>query len=231
MQDYQSHRNCRQCDHKSACFESLVEEELDFITRHKIQIQFFAGENLCKQGAFAAYVMFITRGMVKLYVEGQGQKRQAVKLVKQGDYIGLSNLWGSKIYHYSAQALKETSVCMIERDDLLKLLQNNIRFSHAIHKVLAYDEELLFKNLKNAALRQTNGKMASALLYLSSEMFRGDSPFRYLSRKDIADFAGISLEGSIKVLKEFEHEKILEIKKKDIRIIDKDALVRIKQYG
>lgn len=231
MEAYRHTNNCSDCQYKSACFKALLKEELDFINENKIQLEFFAGENLCKQGAFASYVMFVTKGMVKLYIEGGSQKRLAVKLLKQGDYIGLSSLWGSKLYKYSAQALKSTEVCMIEREDVKKLLLRNNQFANELLKGLSADEALLFSRLKNASLRQTNGKMASTLLYLGDEKFANDSPFKYLSRKDIADYAGISIEGSIKLLKEFEEEGIIQLKKKDIIILDKESLIQIEHYG
>lgn len=231
MEAYRHTNNCSDCQHKSACFKALLKEELDFINENKIQLEFFDGENLCKQGAFASYVMFVTKGMVKLYIEGGSQKRLAVKLLKQGDYIGLSSLWGSKLYKYSAQALKPTEVCMIEREDIKKLLLRNNQFANEFLKGLSADEALLFTRLKNASLRQTNGKMASTLLYLSDDKFAKDSPFKYLTRKDIAEFAGISLEGSIKLLKELEEEGIIQLKKKDIEILDRDSLIQIEHYG
>ncbi|MEA1873181.1 MAG: Crp/Fnr family transcriptional regulator [Bacteroidota bacterium] len=231
MQDFLNTKNCINCEHKSVCFNTLLQEELQFINENKIQIQFFSGENLCKQGAFATYVMFVTSGMVKLYVEGGGQKRLAVKLLKEGDFIGLSSLWGSKIYQYSAQALKTTEVCMIEQTDIKSLLEKNISFSNELLKTVSADESQLFAKLRTSALKQTHGKMASTLLYLGGKNFAKDSPFQYLHRKNIADFAGISLEGSIKILKEFEDEGIIKINKKSIEIVDKERLIQIERYG
>jgi len=231
MQDFLNTKNCIDCEHKSACFNTLLQEELKFINENKIQIQFLIGENLCKQGAFATYVMFVTSGMVKLYVEGGGQKRLSIKLLKEGDYIGLSSLWGSKLYQYSAQALKPSEVCMIEQNDFKALVERNIKFSNALLKTVSTDESQLFAKLRISALKQTHGKMASTLLYLGQDNFTNDSPFQYLSRKDIADFAGISLEGGIKILKEFEEENLIKIRKKSIEIIDKERLAQIERYG
>ncbi len=231
MQDFLDKKNCNDCRHKSACFNTLLKKELEFINENKIQIQFFPSENLCKQGAFATYVMFITSGMVKLYIEGGGQKRLTVKLLRQGDYIGLSSLWGSKLHQYSAQALKPTEVCMIEQEDIKRLLERNIGFSNELLKAVSADETNLFAKLRTVSLKQTHGKMAATLLYLGQESFADDSPFQYLNRKDIADFAGISLEGSIKILKEFEDEGIIKINKKAIEITDKERLIQIERYG
>jgi CRP/FNR family transcriptional regulator, polysaccharide utilization system transcription regulator len=231
MQNYQTKKNCVECDYKSACFTKLPEKELEFVNKNKIQIQFYPSENLCKQGAFVANVMFVTEGFVSLYIEGAGQKRQIVRFLTKGDYIGLSSLWGSKLYHYSAQALADTHICMIERDSLRGLIQRNLDFSNAILEMVSKEEFVLFAQIRNATLRQANGKLASSLLYLNQDKFKELNPFQYLTRKDIADFTGISLEGCIKILKDFEQEKIISIHKRDIQIIDAERLTQIERYG
>ncbi len=76
----------------------------------------------------------------------------------------------------------------------------------------------------NLSYKQMRGKLASALLYLSSETFLQEGVFQYLTRQDISDFASISTESTIKFLKEFEAEKIIELKKRDIQITDQQRL-------
>ena len=75
------------------------------------------------------------------------------------------------------------------------------------------------------------GKLATVLLYLSSNDFIEEKVFQLLSRQDIADFASISTESAIKFLKEFEKEKVLVLHGKDIEIINKEKLEDISRKG
>jgi len=75
------------------------------------------------------------------------------------------------------------------------------------------------------------GKLASALLYLSSEEFIKEDVFQYLNRQDIADFASITIESAVKFLKEFEKEGILKLMGKEIKIGDKQKLEDISERG
>ena len=75
------------------------------------------------------------------------------------------------------------------------------------------------------------GKLASALLYLSSEEFLKEDVFQYLNRQDIADFASITNESAVKFINEFEKEGILKLKGKDLTIIDKNKLEEIAKRG
>ena len=56
--------------------------------------------------------------------------------------------------------------------------------------------------IKRNQFKQMNGRLADALLYLSSDQFLGYLVFSNLSRKDVVDFARISTESSIKLLKQ-----------------------------
>ena len=75
------------------------------------------------------------------------------------------------------------------------------------------------------------GKLASSLLYLSQDEFLVEDIFNYLTRQDIAEFASVSTESAIKFLKEFEKEKILKLKGKEIKILDHGQLETISKNG
>ena len=66
-------------------------------------------------------------------------------------------------------------------------------------------------------------KLASALLYLSQKEFTDEKVFLHLTRQDIADFATIAQESTIKLLKEFEREGFLSLMGKEI-IIEREKL-------
>ena len=75
------------------------------------------------------------------------------------------------------------------------------------------------------------GKIATALIYLSSKEFLDEDIFQFLTRQDIADFASISTESAIKFLKEFEKDKIIKLDGKDIKILNKEKLEDIAKNG
>jgi CRP/FNR family transcriptional regulator len=69
------------------------------------------------------------------------------------------------------------------------------------------------------------------LLYLNE--IKNDFPeiFQLLSRKDIADFAGISTESAVKLLKTFEKDDLIALHEKDISIRKEQALMDIFKRG
>jgi CRP/FNR family transcriptional regulator len=49
-----------------------------------------------------------------------------------------------------------------------------------------------------------NGRLAEILLYMDGMKAENPEIFQLLSRKDLANFAGISVESAVKLLKSFE---------------------------
>jgi len=79
--------------------------------------------------------------------------------------------------------------------------------------------------------KQMNGRMADTLLYLDDLKKEKTEIFQLLSRKDIADFAGISTESAVKVLKTFEKDGLIKLNEKDIEVIKHNELLEISKKG
>lgn len=215
----------------SKCFHEKYSNEFESIREKKTRLTYQVGENLFKQGAFAPYVMYIIDGLVKVYLQTGYDKQINLRIAKKGDFLAFSSVFGENIYQYSALALKDSTVCMIDKEALRKLLIEKPEFAMQITSGNIRNENHLYEIIKNISYKQMRGKLASAVMYLSSEELIKEEVFKFLSRQDIADFASISTESAIKFLKEFEKEKILKLNQKDIQIIDRNRLEEIEKRG
>jgi len=134
MDGFSESVNCVDCKKSSQCFKELIPSELEFINQNKTQIVYKKGETICKQGAFASYVLYISDGLVRLYLDNPNNKNLNLKILKTSEFIGLSSIYGDNIYHYSTVALKDSVVCLIEKNSFRKLLANNGYFASEIIK-------------------------------------------------------------------------------------------------
>ncbi len=219
------------CDIQAPCFQMLSEEEAALIRASKTQVVFRKGETLTKQGTFASYVLFIMSGLVKQYVEGDSIHNYNLQLVQPNEFLGLSAVFGEAIYPYSATALMETQVFLIEKEALRKVVQQNGMFAYTIIKRYCEQNTRFYSVVRNLIYKQMNGHMADALLYLSSDNFDGLEVTALLTRKEIADFAGISTESAVKILKIFEKEGIIALTDKTVSILHRDRLEEISKHG
>jgi CRP/FNR family transcriptional regulator len=55
--------------------------------------------------------------------------------------------------------------------------------------------------------------------------------FSYLNRKDIAEFAGLSTESTVRLLTELKNENIIDITGKEISILNMELLKNISRRG
>lgn len=214
----------------SKCFQYLYPEELEFLNSKKTQVKYLRGETVFKQGAFAPYVLYVLDGLVRVYLS-TGKKQLNLRLAVKGEFMAFSSTFGEEVYNYSAIALKDSTICMIDKTALKELLIKNPEFAMRLTSRNYRNENRYLEIINNISYKQMRGKLASALLYLSSDEFLEENVFHYLTRQEIADFASITMESAIKFIKEFEKEGILSLDGKIIRIVKKDSLLDISKRG
>jgi CRP-like cAMP-binding protein len=219
------------CEIQAPCFQLLSAEDAELIRASKTQVLFRKGENLTKQGTFASYVLFLMDGFVKQYVEGDGTHNYNLRIIQSGEFLGLSSVFTKNTFNYSTIALTDTRVYLVEKEAITKVVQQNGSFAFNIIKRYCEHNSGLYDSISSLMYKQMNGKIADALLYLSSEEFAGLDIFTSLSRKDIADFAGLSTESAVKLLKSFEKDGLIKLEEKNIKIVNKEALIEISKKG
>lgn len=197
---------------------------LSNIAENKTRITYLKGETVFKQGAFAPYILYIVKGLIKVYLQTGFEKQINLSLAKTGEFLAFSSIFGENIHTYSAQALKDSVICMIEKESMKEILLNNPEFALEVTSKNYRNERHLLEIIKNISYKQMRGKLASSVLYLSDEEFLKENVFQYLTRQEIADFAGISTESAIKFLKEFEKEELIKLIGKNIEISDRKKL-------
>lgn len=219
------------CDIQAPCFQMLSSEEVELVRSSKTQVLFRKGDNLTKQGAFASYVLFIISGLAKQYIEGDSSKNFDLRIIRPGEFVGLSAVFTKNTFNYSSIALTDCQVYLVEKDAIAKLVKQNGMFGFSIIKRYCEQNTNLFDTLRTIMYKQMNGRIADTLLYIDS--LKKDYPeiFQLLSRKDIADFAGTSTESAVKLLKSFEKDGLIALNEKDITVVNYDALKDVSKRG
>ena len=218
-------------ENTSGCFRGLNSDELAFINQKKTQITYLKGETIFKQGAFAPHVLFVNHGLVRVYLQTGVNRQLNLRIARKGDFMAFSSVFDENVYRYSGVAIVDSAICMIEKDALKQLLLQNPPFAMQLTSRNYRHENRYLDIISDISYKQMRGKLASALLYLSGEEFSGDNLFLYLNRQDIADFASVTIESAIRLLKEFEKEEIVKLEGKEIKILRKEELQMISRTG
>lgn len=208
----------------SGCFSNLPQEDIAFLSKNKTRVSYLKGEMILKQGAFAPHVLFVNNGLAMVYLQVGNSKQINIHIAQPGDYIAFSSVFNTKTYPLSAISLTNSTFCMIEKEALKKVIMRNAAFAMQMASKNNLNETRYIDIIRNLSYKQMRGKLASAILYLCSEEFKKYNIFQFLSRQDIADFASITVESTVKFLKEFENDQLIILKGKVIVIKNEPAL-------
>lgn len=214
-----------------SCLTNLSPEERKMFDDRKTQLTYHKGETIIKQGALATHVIYIYNGLVKKFVQSGQRKNVNIRLVKSGDFMAFFSIFDNSVYPYTAVALKDTTVCMIDKTALIEVLLKNPEFALEMTSRNYRRENRYLELIKSLVFKQMRGKLASTLLYLSDAHYKYEDVFEYLTRQDIADYASITIESAIKFIKEFEKEGILKLDDKKIVINQREKLEEISKIG
>ena len=219
------------CDIQAPCFQMLSFEEAELVRASKTQVLFRKGDNLTKQGAFASYALFVINGLAKQYIEGDNSKNFNLRIIRPGEFVGLSSVFTKNTFNYSSIALTDCQVFLVEKDAITTVIKQNGLFGFTMIKRYCEQNANLFDTLRTVMYKQMNGRIADTLLYIDSLKPEYPEIFQLLSRKDMADFAGISTESTVKLLKSFEKDGLIELHEKDIVVVNQSGLIELSKKG
>ena len=160
----------------------------------------------------AEFVYNVTAGTVKVYkLLGDG-RRQITGFLFAGDFLGLTH---NESYAYSAEALAPTTLCRFPRRKLEALLDEmpNLEqrlLAMASHELAAAQDQMVLLGRKSARER-----VVSFILMLSNSAARHGRPsdpvFLPMSRSDIADYLGLTVETVSRTLTRLRKQGLIEL--------------------
>lgn len=219
------------CDINAPCFQALSPEEMELIQSSKAQVKFRKGDNLTKQGALASYVLFMAKGLAIQYVEGDNNKSFNLRIIKAGEFLGLSSIFSTNTFNYSSVAINDCHLILVEKAAILQVIGHNGNFGLSLVRRYTEQNNNIIETLRSVLYKQMMGRIAETLLYI--EKFTKEFPevFTLLSRKQLADFAGITNESVVKMLKALEKDSIIKLEGKDIKLININYLENLSKKG
>jgi CRP/FNR family transcriptional regulator, cyclic AMP receptor protein len=154
--------------------------------------EFRRSESIYTQGDAAHSVMYVQKGGVKLSVVNGSGKEAVVAMFGQGDFFGEGCMAGQTVRMGTATAITPTTVLVIEKNELLRVLHDQHELSdHFIRYMLAHNirvEEDLVDQLFNSSEK----RLARTLLLLA-RYGKQDQPDRSLpkvSQETLAEMIG-----------------------------------------
>jgi len=224
--------SCVSCKNKSSCFEKLSIQELESIDSKRVEIKYRKGEVIAKQGSFVTHILFVRNGLTKMYMEVNEAHNLILNLFPKGSLIGLPSLYNNNnIAQYTVSAIEDTLICAIDKKVFEELIMKNGEFATHVISTINNCAFYNFDKIVSLTQKQHTGRLAEALLFISGDIYN-DTKFKLsLSRKDLAEYTGMSVISVVRILKDFNNDGIIKSTGKTIEIIDINRLERISESG
>ena len=211
-------------------FQTLKKSEKKKLIEKASIVDYKKGELIIKKGNITNQLALLVSGYTKVYVE-LGSKNRIIDVLKKDRIIDLLSVLGSDFYNLSATALNDVKVIFFQKESLLNIIDENKAFRDYIFVATSvvsnrYINFLAFQNNKNVV-----GRVAEALLYLSTQVYESDTFFQTFTRKEMAQLANTTTETIIRIFSDLKNDKIIDIKKKIITINKIDFLKKLVEIG
>ena len=228
------HHVCNCIDNSKSIFGTLPKEQISILRQHHSCLGYKKNEIIFREGDKPTGLISLSEGKVKIFKEGIGGREQIVRLAKPVGFIGYRALFSEDNYLATAIALENSTVCVIEKEGLFKVLRESPDLTMLILKYLA--TELGFSNSRCVTLTQKHvrGRLAESILVLKDTYgLEEDSKTikAYLSREDLASLSNMTNSNAIRTLSLFAQEGVIEIDGRKIKILDLNQLERISELG
>lgn len=227
-------RCCARCfddGEEDNIFSSLTTDELEMLVKEKRHVVFNAGETILKQNTSASHVVCVKRGLAKIIAEGEGDKKLILRLVATHSILTGGGIFIDEIRHFTVQAVTQVECCFIDSDVIYDLVSNNSRFAFELLKLNNQQNVQMLNNLVGITQKYMPGRVSDLLLYLKNEIFLCNPFDTRLSRQELADMTGMTMESFIRILKEFKSSGIIAVDGPNIHVLDEDALRLISRKG
>ena len=220
---------CGQKKHSIFC--ELPQVQRDIINPEKKAQRYTRGQTIFFEGNPSFAVYCIHEGTVKLFKTGSNGDRQVVRVLGPGDIMGVRAIIANEYYTATAEALTNTTICVIPKDILFKLIDMSSDFSLNIMKKLAIELRHSEEKILSFALHSVKKRCANFLLSLIEPHHLDKKikaiPVPPLLKIEIAQIIGVSPETLSRILKQFADQKIINHSRKEISIIDISRLKKI----
>ena len=222
---------CEQCELKSLFFVNIESPYANIVCSGKKEREYAAGEIIVKEGASIKEFKYLKSGLVKLYKTDNQGKEQIISIAKPFDYVSLLSVFSNRKYSYSVAALEDSITCSLKLEDIKTLINASSDLALSLlEKVSLVADKIILDSLE-IRKKHLRGRVAHLLIYFADEIYHRDEFDLPLSRKEMAEFVGMTTENVIRSLSEFRKDGILKIYGKTIEIVDKEVLKSIAEFG
>ena len=204
---------------------ALAPDELLALEALAQQTEFPARETLFLQGEAADSVYNLTKGVARLYKVLPDGRRQIVGFALPGDFLGLAM---RERYGFSADAIEPIVACRFSRTAYSALVDEKPHLLRRLHDFATHELTLAQDQMMLLGRRTAEEKLVSFLLHMRDRWTKLGRPSVTvplpMSRQDIADFLGLTIETVSRTFTKLAKDKTILIVPDGVRLMNFERL-------
>lgn len=222
--------NCDWCPAKKNCFYDLLSDKASRKAWREMRIAncFRPSETIFYEGEKPSGVYIVCTGKIKIYKSSRTGQQLLTRIESPGDLLGHISTLAGWPYAGSAEAMKESVISMIEQNELENFLLKHTKASLALLKEVSRDVRRGEAKARDIAFKPARSRLAGTLVRMIDAVPAGKTSRRptvtAIKRKELAEMAGLTIETTVRLLKDFETRSLILRKSKDILITDLEKL-------
>jgi CRP-like cAMP-binding protein/CheY-like chemotaxis protein len=202
--------------------------QLQTLSNNRSVSKYKKKEVIFHMGDMPHYVFFINKGSVKTFKTHDDGKEFITSVYRDGDFFGHIPLFEQRPYADSALVMEDSEIYKIPSEDFLSLVYKNRDVAGQFIKMLSNKVEEQEKLLLKLAYDTVRKRTAHALMqFTKGHDLKNSVSFR-VTRDDLASMVATATETLIRCLSEFKEDGIIEIKGREITILDCKRLESIR---
>jgi len=169
-------------------------------------------------------VLFLLKnGRVQLYRLSPDGKKLVVAVLERGSIFGEMSLVGQGMHNTFAEAIEDCTLCVMSKTDVERLILTKPNVAMRIMQAMAQRLTDAETQLEEIAFMSVPSRLANLLLKLTDQETI-ISIIKGYTHQDLAEMLGTYRETTTQTLNQFKSSGWIEIGRKHIEILDRDAL-------
>jgi CRP/FNR family transcriptional regulator len=223
---------CSSCNLRELCLPvGLSHDDLDQLdaliaTRRSVA----RGDTLFRSGDAFQSLYAVRTGFFKTCVTAEDGRDQVTGFQMAGELLGLDGISNDR-HSVDAVALEDSQVCVIPYNDLETLSREFTNLQHQFHRIMSREIVRDHGVMLLLGSMRAEERLAAFLLNLTQRLqargFSASSMILRMTREEIGSYLGLKLETVSRTFSKFQDEGLLEVKQRQISILDPGGLQKI----
>lgn len=208
-------------------FQNLPEPALKMIDKILIKREFPKGKTVFSEGTESIGFYIIIKGRVKVFKLSLEGKEQILHIIGEKELLGAVSAFAGGPYPAHAETMEKSAALFFPRKEFLFLIQKEPSIVMNMMANLAMRLHHFTRMIDDLSLKEVPGRLAAYLLYLCEKGECRDTVEIDISKGELASLLGTIPETLSRILRKMSEKGILEVDRRKIKLLNKEALHNI----